>query len=187
MFDALVLAGGSGRRLGGADKPALVLADRSLLDRVLGATVGARTTVVVGPQRPTCRPVRWCREEPAGVGPVAALRAGLALVTAPRVVVLAADLPFVTADVVGTLLDAVRADGAVLADAQGHDQYLCSAWSAAALRGADLGVDRMRAVVDQLDVARVSPAVDDGRPPPWTDVDTEGDLARATQWAEQGR
>ncbi|MCW2499297.1 MAG: molybdopterin-guanine dinucleotide biosynthesis protein MobA [Frankiales bacterium] len=185
MFDAVVLAGGSGRRLGGADKPGLLLADRSLLDRVLSASAAAGTTVVVGPPRATCRPVQWCREEPAGSGPVAALRTGLARVTAEVVVVLAADLPFLTPDLVRTLLGAMAGDGAVLVDAAGRDQYLCSAWSTAALRAADLTVDRMGAVVRQLDAARVSPPVASGRPAPWTDIDTAEDLSGAQQWEKE--
>ncbi|WP_240497415.1 NTP transferase domain-containing protein, partial [Streptomyces hirsutus] len=41
-YDALVLAGGGARRLGGADKPGVRVGGRSLLDRVLAACSGAR-------------------------------------------------------------------------------------------------------------------------------------------------
>jgi molybdopterin-guanine dinucleotide biosynthesis protein A len=122
-YDAVVLAGGAARRLGGADKPALPVGGRMLLDRVLAACAVADSTVVVGPRRPTVRPVRWAREEPAGGGPVPALAAGLAALAAggrggrsgqdrslPRapdvVVVLAADLPFLTASTVAALVEA---------------------------------------------------------------------------------
>ncbi|MEU6735450.1 DUF6457 domain-containing protein [Streptomyces physcomitrii] len=76
-FDAVVLAGGGARRLGGADKPGLRVGGRRLLDRVLTACAAAERTVVVAAPRPTVRPVRWTREEPPGSGPVAALAAGL--------------------------------------------------------------------------------------------------------------
>ncbi|MGV9756153.1 NTP transferase domain-containing protein, partial [Streptomyces tricolor] len=36
-YDAVVLAGGAARRLGGADKPGLRVGGRALLDRVLAA------------------------------------------------------------------------------------------------------------------------------------------------------
>ncbi|MFI8511390.1 DUF6457 domain-containing protein [Streptomyces sp. NPDC085460] len=75
-FDAVVLAGGAARRLGGVDKPGVRVGGRALLDRVLAACAGAGRTVVVGDPRPTVRPVRWTREQPAGTGPVAALDAG---------------------------------------------------------------------------------------------------------------
>ncbi|MDF3300995.1 NTP transferase domain-containing protein [Streptomyces tropicalis] len=136
-YDAVVLAGGAARRLGGADKPAVRVGGRPLLDRVLGACAGARLTVVVAEPRPTPRPVRWAREEPAGGGPLAALDAGLHQVTAEAVVVLSADLPFLDAATVRRLLaalDSGRADGAVLTDADGRDQPLVAAYRTRALR-----------------------------------------------------
>ncbi|MFI7385194.1 DUF6457 domain-containing protein [Streptomyces sp. NPDC049813] len=75
--DAVVLAGGAARRLGGADKPGVRVGGRALLDRVLVACAGARATVVVAESRPTPRPVLWAREEPPGGGPLAALEAGV--------------------------------------------------------------------------------------------------------------
>ncbi|WP_199550224.1 NTP transferase domain-containing protein [Streptomyces sp. N35] len=76
-YDAVVLAGGAAKRLGGVDKPAVRVGGRPLLDRVLTACAAAGTTVVVAPPRPTVRPVVWAREEPAGGGPLAALAAGV--------------------------------------------------------------------------------------------------------------
>ncbi|WP_188302429.1 molybdenum cofactor guanylyltransferase, partial [Streptomyces sp. CBMA123] len=109
LYDVIVPAGGSARRLGGADKPGLTVGETTLLDRVLAACAGARTTVVVGPARPTARAgVRWTREQPPGGGPVAAVAAGLDLVTADLVLLLAADLPFLdrrTVDRLATALD----------------------------------------------------------------------------------
>ncbi|TSB29308.1 molybdenum cofactor guanylyltransferase [Streptomyces benahoarensis] len=142
VHDALVLAGGVARRLGGTDKPALSVGGRSLLDRVLAACPDAATTVVVGPTRPTARTVVHAREDPPGGGPLAALDAGLRHTTAPTVLVLAADLPFLTASTVRALLAAVagapadgaaRVDGAVLRDAGGRDQPLVAAYRRAPL------------------------------------------------------
>ncbi len=47
-YDAIVLAGGSGSRMDGADKASLTIAGTTLLDRVLAAVGGAATVVVVG-------------------------------------------------------------------------------------------------------------------------------------------
>jgi len=73
---------------------------RTLLASVVSAAsaAGAQRIVVVGPDRPELpgRPV-FVREEPPGSGPVPALRRGLAEVSAPTVLVLAADLPFLRA------------------------------------------------------------------------------------------
>ncbi|UGQ15235.1 molybdenum cofactor guanylyltransferase [Yinghuangia sp. ASG 101] len=138
-YDAVVLAGGAARRLGGRDKPALTVGGRTLLDRAVDACEGARTVVVVGPERATRRTVAWAREDPPGGGPVAALAAGLPAVDAPAVVVLAADLPFVTREVAELLvaaLDEPDADGAVLVDGEGRDQPLLAAYRTTALRSA---------------------------------------------------
>lgn len=136
-YDAVVLAGGGARRLGGVDKPGVRVGGRALLDRVLSACADARTTVVVADPRPTARPVVWAREDPPGGGPVAALDAGLRHTTAERVVVLSADLPFLDAGTVRRLLAALRTggvDGALLTDADGRDQPLVAAYRASALR-----------------------------------------------------
>ena len=93
-YDAIVLAGGAAKRLGGADKPAVSVGGRALLDRVLGVCRDAGRTVVVGGRRATARPVVWAREEPPGGGPLAALDAGVRQVEAQAVLVLSADLPF---------------------------------------------------------------------------------------------
>ncbi|MFP5220348.1 MAG: NTP transferase domain-containing protein [Actinomycetes bacterium] len=53
--------------------------------------------------RPAARHCHWTREQPVGGGPAAGLRAGLALVRSPVVVVLAADLPFVDTAAVDAL------------------------------------------------------------------------------------
>ncbi|MEV5485385.1 MULTISPECIES: NTP transferase domain-containing protein [Streptomyces] len=145
-YDAIVLAGGAARRLGGADKPALSVGGRPLLDRVLAACSDAASTVVVGPGRPTARPVVHALEDPPGGGPLAALEAGLRHTTAPVVLVLSADLPFLTAATVHRLLAAVTAggpgpgggaaprDGAMLRDASGRDQPLVAAYRSGPLR-----------------------------------------------------
>ncbi|KQX62345.1 NTP transferase domain-containing protein [Streptomyces sp. Root1310] len=183
--DAVVLAGGGARRLGGADKPAVRVGGRALLDRVLGACADARTTVVVADPRPTARPVRWAREDPPGAGPVAALDAGLRHTAADDVLVLSADLPFLAPDTVRRLLAALRAgaaEGVLLTDADGRDQPLVAAYRTAALRrelavltageGGLTGLP-LRRLTAGLDLARVPDPVAS------FDCDTWDDIAAA--------
>jgi molybdopterin-guanine dinucleotide biosynthesis protein A len=184
-WDAIVLAGGRGRRLGGIDKPALIVGGRSLLDTALAACTGARMTVVVGPRRATVRDVRWTLESPPGSGPLAALAAGVAeLGTADAsgvVVVLAADLPSVDARVVGRLLAAQSGvDGAVVVDGAGRAQPLLAAYRRPALERAlqDVHDPRNRPVRSMLDRLRLVDVVDAGAA---ADIDTPDDLAR---WAD---
>jgi molybdopterin-guanine dinucleotide biosynthesis protein A len=149
-FDAVVLAGGGGRRLGGVDKGALLVAGRSLLDRVLLASAQARRTVVVGDRRPTVREVDWAREDPPGGGPLAGLAAGLAALAAPEghragiVVVLATDLPRLTSADVDRLRAALAADpgadAAAFVDPEGRAQPLAAAYRIEPIRDALAGV-----------------------------------------------
>ncbi|MEU2513896.1 NTP transferase domain-containing protein [Streptomyces syringium] len=136
-YDAVVLAGGAARRLGGVDKPAVRVGGRTLLDRVLGACADAGETVVVGPRLPTARSVRWAREEPPGGGPLAALAAGLKHTAAPATLVVSADLPFLRADTVRALLAAAATDeveGVLLCDADGREQPLVAVYRTEPLR-----------------------------------------------------
>lgn len=143
-FDALVLAGGAGRRLGGIDKASIRVGGRTLFDRAVVVCADATRVIVVGPRRAASRPVLWVREQPAGAGPVAALAAGLPLVVAEIVVVLAVDMPFMTAGTLDRLVDAAAVggvDGALLVGADGRDQPLAGAYRRSALAGrlAELG------------------------------------------------
>jgi molybdopterin-guanine dinucleotide biosynthesis protein A len=142
VFDAIVLAGGRAARLAGADKPGIELAGTSLLDRVLAAVADAGRIVVVGPARPVRRAVLWCREDPPGGGPVAALAAGLAHVQAEVVLTLAADLPCLepAVAVLLTALGAPESDCAALVDGDGRVNYLAAAWRRASLARAMAGL-----------------------------------------------
>ncbi|HEY2487986.1 MAG TPA: NTP transferase domain-containing protein [Streptosporangiaceae bacterium] len=193
--DAVVLAGGRASRLGGADKPALVVGERSLLASVTAAAAaaGARVVVVVGPPRPglvlTAGRLRVVREDPPGSGPVPALRRGLAEVSAPWVLVLAADLPFIRAGHLTSLLAAAAgarpAAGAVLADDSGRPQWLAGCWPTAALRAASSGYrgGSLRGLLGPLSPVILGPSPGQPGPPAWLDCDTEDDVRRARAWS----
>ncbi|MGC0204979.1 NTP transferase domain-containing protein [Streptomyces levis] len=183
-YDAVVLAGGAARRLGGADKPGVRVGGRPLLDRVLAACATARTTVVVAAPRPTARPVTWAREDPPGGGPLAALDAGLRHTTAEHVVVVSADLPFLDERTVGRLLDTLRAsgaDGVLLTDPDGRDQPLVAAYRAARLRetlalltarhGSPHGLP-LRRLVAELNLTRIADPVASFDCDTWDDIAT---------------
>ncbi|MFI5658188.1 NTP transferase domain-containing protein [Streptomyces sp. NPDC051684] len=199
-YDVVVLAGGGARRLGGADKPGVRVGGRALLDRVLHACAGARSTVVVAAPRRTVRPVVWAREEPPGGGPLAALEAGIRGLeaaedpTAESVLVLSADLPFLGEPTVRRLLDALEgdpADGALLADGDGRDQPLVAAYRSAALRRVlgelkaehgDLDGLPLRLLTRSLSLTRITDPVAS------FDCDTWDDIAAArSRIREHGR
>ncbi|MFI1656386.1 NTP transferase domain-containing protein [Streptomyces sp. NPDC020472] len=186
-YDAVVLAGGAARRLGGSDKPGVRVGGRTLLDRVLAACPDAGRTVVVAAPRPTARPVRWTREDPPGGGPLAALGAGVRETGADVLLVLSADLPFLDGTAVRRLLDALDAipgaEAALLTDAEGRDQPLVAAYRRAPLlRELDLITGRrgtleggpLRLLTGGLHLTRVAAA-----PLASFDCDTWEDIATA--------
>jgi molybdopterin-guanine dinucleotide biosynthesis protein A len=188
-FGIIILAGGRARRLGGRDKPGLVVGAGSLIASVVraGTAAGARRVVVVGPPRPGLPGVSFVREEPPGAGPVPALRRGLAEAADPWVAVLAADLPFLRSGHLRALLAAAgdRA-GAILADDTGRPQWLAGCWRTGALRQAVTGYQRdsLRGLLGPLAPALVRLAPAPGEPPPWLDCDTPGDLRRARELSD---
>ena len=134
-FDAVVLAGGASRRFDGADKARFELGGRSLLERAVDAVGSAGRVIVVGPRRPLVRDVTWVQESPPGAGPAHALAAGLELVGADHVAVLACDLPFAGREIVERLVAAVgSSDGAVVRDGSLRPQPLLAVYRTAALR-----------------------------------------------------
>lgn len=175
-YDAIVLAGGRARRAGGR-KLALRRDGRTLLEHAVGAVAGAGTVVVVGPQVPLDAPLQttWRREDPPYAGPVAAVGAALADVTAPWVLVVAGDLPY-AAPAVAALLTAVVAevDAAVVVDADGVRQPLLAAYDSGWLRArVAAGGAAARSL---LDGARIVEVLDT-----WgaaDDIDTDGDATR---------
>lgn len=150
-FAAVILTGGTGRRIGGADKAHLVVDGRTMLASALEAVHEAAQIVIVGPptELPAINPpgpaVSFALEDPPSGGPAAGLIAGRDALPHDVVLlaVLAVDMPGVTADTIRRLLQAIgEGDGAFLHDPSGRRQLA--------------GV---------LDVRRL----DDVRPPP-TDV-----------------
>ncbi|MEV4894434.1 NTP transferase domain-containing protein [Nonomuraea sp. NPDC055795] len=175
-YDAVILAGGAARRLGGVDKPGLSVGGRSLLEIVAAAVPDAGRVIVVGPERPAPR-ARYVLEEPRGGGPVPALRAGLDEVLAPWVALLAGDMPLLRAAHVTALYDAASGGrGAVLVDDGGREQWLAGVWRAGVLREALGGYDgrSLRGLLGPLEPVRVALP---GRP--WFDCDTMDDLEEA--------
>jgi molybdopterin-guanine dinucleotide biosynthesis protein A len=131
-FDAIVLAGGASRRLGGIDKAMVRIGDAPMLAHVLSACADADRRIVVGPRRPGISAV-WCTEDPPGGGPVAAIAAGVAVAQAPVVVLLACDMPYTTVQTLRGLVAAMSKDGAILVDEAGRDQPLLGAYRAESL------------------------------------------------------
>jgi len=103
-FAAIILIGGKARRFAGCAKSELVVGGSTILERMLSATEGALSRVVVGARPPEAGPlpqgVLQVLEDPPGSGPARAAQAGLAAVPegCDRVAILGGDLPFLTTE-----------------------------------------------------------------------------------------
>jgi molybdopterin-guanine dinucleotide biosynthesis protein A len=202
-FEVVILAGGRAARLGGADKPGLVVGTATMVAAVTGAAAaaGARRVILVGPARDGLGSVAAglpgglivVREDPPGGGPVPALRAGLARVRSPWVAALAADLPFLRGGHIRELLAAGvdagggAAGGAVLADDTDRAQWLAGCWAAGRLRSALAGYagHSLGGLLGPLNPVLVSCPAAPGAPPPWLDCDTPAELAAARTYLEE--
>lgn len=169
--DAIMLAGGTSRRMHGTDKCALVVGGQPLLDYAIGAVADSRAIVAVGPRRETRIAVRWTREEPPGGGPVAGLAAGMRELDqanpghrAQFVRLIACDMPL-AGDAMRSLTEAAAAAqpgiAAVLAvGPDGRDQPLLAVWRTDALAALldarpEHGGQSMRSLIARADPAQV--------------------------------
>lgn len=143
-FDAIVLAGGRGRRLGDLDKAAIELDSRRLVDRVIGATrdAGAVRVIAAGPAHAGLLADVVVREDPPFSGPLAALAAALPEARSPWVMVLACDLVH-PGSVVQQLLEALPQAGVagsecgvILIDEDGYRQWLAGCYRTSSLQNA---------------------------------------------------
>ncbi|TCJ99537.1 NTP transferase domain-containing protein [Nocardia alba] len=182
--DAIVLAGGRASRMGGIDKPAIMIGGRSMLDAALDSVRDCAEVVVVGPHRHELD-ARFgqVREVPPGSGPVAAIGTGLTALgsAAPWVVVLAADMPFLTDETVHELLRsaaASSADAVFAIDDSGRPQYLVGAWRRSALVTA---LAELGSLVNQPMKAIVPAATVLVELPDIADCDTHDEVRRARE------
>lgn len=175
---AVILAGGTAARMGGADKAGIEFRGRTLLEYALDAVIDATEVVVVGDWVRTNRPVTFTREDPAQGGPAAGLLAGLdAFARRPRqLAVLAVDMPLVSMATFGRLRTAAEGhDGAVLVGGDGRRAlvYVLDVERLQEVRpeyGAEYGLPIHRLMAG-LDLAEVPSTGDEARDiDGWTDL-----------------
>ena len=185
---AIILAGGRATRLGGVDKPSLMVGGVSLLERVVNAAAGAGCApiVIVGGTQHAHPDTILVRESPPFGGPVAAIGAALPLVSTPTVLLLAADLPWADALVPALMAAPIPsgADGVCAVDDSGREQWLAGRYRIEAIRDAvgqlpNGGSDAsMRSLLATLTIA-TAPAPSGAA----DDVDRWQDVARARRTA----
>lgn len=129
-----ILAGGRARRFGGADKAALLVEGRRIVDRHLDLLRRLSTHVfIVGhtPERFASLDVEVVADVVPEAGPLGGLLSALVAAPTAQVLVLACDLPLVTEDLLRHLVEALgahpEADAVVPRDVGGWHP-LCAAY-----------------------------------------------------------
>lgn len=184
---AVILAGGRGSRLGGADKARVQVDGVTLLQRAVSAARDAASgsIVIAGPVRDDAiaDAVTWLREDPPFTGPAAALVAAFEVPDdgAEWTLVLACDLVRPDLAVAQLMRDLPLlpddTDGICLADGSGRPQWLTGLYRTRPLRKAasaipDAGRNAaVRTLMDDLAVAAVR-----AEPDAIADIDTWDDL-----------
>jgi adenosylcobinamide-phosphate guanylyltransferase len=122
-MDALVMAGGKGRRMGGEEKPMVLLAEKPLLSYVLKALLGSRSVgriyVAVSPGVP--RTIAYVKEYPdervslvltPGSGYVEDMAYAVSVLGLyDPFLVVSADLPLITSDIIDRTVSAYAGCG----------------------------------------------------------------------------
>ncbi len=192
----VLLAGGKSRRMGGGDKCLLELAGRPVLDRIIRRVRPQVGPLVLNANGDGARFAGFGLPVAADVvdgfaGPLAGVLTGLewAAANAPGcdwMASFACDAPFVPADLVARLIDAVAADGADMACARsgGRDHPVFGLWPvrlAAALRSAvvDEAIRKVDVWTARYRLVRADFAADPVDP--FFNLNSPDDMARAEE------
>jgi molybdenum cofactor guanylyltransferase len=155
MASAAILVGGQARRFGGRDKSALVVGGRTILERQLDALTSVADDVLVvrsaphvgsglsrsgpakdGPQNEAdvatgCSRIRVIDDRVADSGPLGGLDAALAAARDEALILLACDMPFVTARFLEYLLASAAGVDAVVPRTDRGYHPLCAVYTRA--------------------------------------------------------
>jgi molybdopterin-guanine dinucleotide biosynthesis protein A len=198
----IILVGGRATRLGGQPKGFVEVGGQTLLQRAQRALEAVVDEVVVVARE--AEPYRSCAarvvtDRVAGEGPLMGLEAGLQATSRPLAVVVACDLPFLSAPVLGFLVERLRrqlagpgAPAAVVPEWEGRPQPLHAVYRRERTLGAverclAEGQRSLRALLGRLSLdvvtARELAAVA-GTEMTFFNLNTPDDLARARRLAE---
>lgn len=129
MASAAILMGGAARRLGGRDKSAVVVGGLTILERQLRALEHLTDDILaIGPQVAADPRLRVVADRRPGLGPLAGLEAALEEARHDRVLLLACDMPLVTAPLLEHLLRLAPAADAVVPRTDRGYHPLCAVY-----------------------------------------------------------
>jgi molybdopterin-guanine dinucleotide biosynthesis protein A len=134
VLSAAILTGGGATRFGGCDKGALLVGGRSILAHQLDALTQIADDIMIVGDRLTRTDEVWLRVVPdrvPGCGPLAGLDAALAAARHDTLIVVACDMPFVTARFLRHLSSLAGEADAVVPRTEDGYHPLCAAYTRA--------------------------------------------------------
>jgi molybdopterin-guanine dinucleotide biosynthesis protein A len=114
MPSAAILAGGRATRFGGLDKSATIVQGRSILDRQLAELTQVTSDILYVGANPSAEyrgRLRAVADPRPGLGPLGGLDAALGAARDDTVLVVACDMPFVTAAFLAFMASLIEAEG----------------------------------------------------------------------------
>jgi molybdopterin-guanine dinucleotide biosynthesis protein A len=140
MFSAAILIGGQATRFDGRDKSALVVGGRTILSRQLEALSGVSSDVmdvmIVGGAPGAVASARHVVDLVPGCGPLSGLHAALSAARHDVTLLLACDMPSVTAPLLRHLLSLAEGADVVVPQTERGYHPLCAVYSRACLEPA---------------------------------------------------
>jgi molybdenum cofactor guanylyltransferase len=191
---AAILAGGRARRMGGADKAALEVGGRSILERQMEILSGLTQDIFVVGRAPAALPpgLRVVADRIEGAGTLGGIYTAIVESPCERTLVLGCDMPFVTR----ALLERLAAEEAdvVMPRTAGGYEPLCAIYTKACAEGIRERIEHgdLRASVPPAGVRLVELGPDvlaalDPRGAALTNVNTPDDHAHARRLADRIR
>ena len=197
VWTAAIIAGGRAQRLGGLDKSDLVIGGRRIIDRqlsVLGHVAEHILIVSNDHHRFRSSGLRVCADLIPGAGPLGGLYTALLMSPTARTMVVACDLPFLTASFLRHLAARVAGTDAVIPRTAAGAQPLCAVYERTCVEPIRNRLERQEFRVSGLGEAlrvtdigplEVAPFDPDGTL--FFNVNTPDDYARAIDLATRGR
>jgi molybdopterin-guanine dinucleotide biosynthesis protein A len=139
MCSAAILIGGKASRFDGRDKSALVVDGLTILSRQLSALSGVTSDVMLvggAPRTGTPETTRQVADLVPGCGPLSGLHAALSATRHDVTLLLACDMPFVTAPLLHSLLSLAEGADVVVPRTERGYHPLCAVYSRACLEPA---------------------------------------------------
>ena|SRR2546422_5971064 len=137
MYSAAILVGGRATRFGGRDKSALLVEGRPILERQIQELSQITSDILIVGVDPSARAVdsaRHVADHVPGCGPLGGLHAALIDALGEATIVIACDMPYVSASLLRHLLVLTNGVDAVVPRTEHGYHPLCAAYTRACIK-----------------------------------------------------